>query len=153
MASAPPTVAAAPCVTTVTSLPEDPAAEPARLVDVGLDARGEVDRIEFAFAGDAAPAFDVSPAEPPFVADASGLPVVVPGAAFLRIRFPFATGMDTYDGPATLVGSGSGVVALVRTGDFEAILTWVVGTAAASCVRVDTSTAPGRVILDVEPAG
>jgi hypothetical protein len=121
-------------------------------MDVRLEPRGRADRIEFTFAGDAVPAFEITPAEPPFVRDASGLPVDVPGRAFLRVRFPFATGMDSYEGPATLVGSGSGLVSLVRTGDFEAVLTWVVGTSAPSCVRVGTLDAPIRLILDVEPA-
>lgn len=146
------TASTSPCVTTVASTPEDPLAEPARLMDVRLEPLGRADRIGFTFAGDAVPAFEIAPAEPPFVQDASGLPVDVPGRAFLRVRFPFATGMETYEGPAALVGSGSGLVSLVRTGDFEAVLTWVVGTSAPSCVRVSTLDAPVRLILDVEPA-
>jgi hypothetical protein len=144
--------ASAACVTSWDAAPIASAAEPAQLTDVRVGARDEGDRIVFAFAGDADPAFDIAPAEPPFVQDASGLPIDVPGRAFLRIHFPFATGMDTYDGPAALAGQGGLLVSLVRTGDFEAVLTWVAGTERPACVRVTTLRAPTRVVLDLVPA-
>ena len=144
--------ASAPCATSWDVAPSVSSAEPAQLTDVRVGARDEGDRIVFEFAGDVVPAFDITPAEPPFVQDASGLPVEVPGRAFLRIHFPFATGMEAYDGPAALAGQGALLVSLVRTGDFEAVLTWVAGTDRPACVRVTTLQAPTRVVLDLAPA-
>jgi len=142
----------APCVTAWDATAAA-TAEPVPLTDVRVAARDGGDRIVFEFAGDAVPAFDIAPAEPPFVHDASGLPVDVPGTAFLRIHFPFATGMDSYGGPATFAGSGGTLVSLVRTGDFEAVLTWVVGTDGPACFRMTTLEAPTRVVLDLAREG
>jgi hypothetical protein len=143
------------CVTEFENTPANATAEPVPLTDVRVGVHGGVARVVFEFAGDDVPAFDVAPAEPPFVQDASGLPVDVPGAAFLRIHFPYATGMSTYHGPTTFAGPGAGsttLASLVRTGDFEAVMTWVAGTAGRACVRVTVLDAPTRVVLDVSPS-
>jgi hypothetical protein len=128
--------------------------EPSPLTAVRLGVHDGIDRVVFEFAGGEVPAFDIAPAEPPFVQDASGLPVDVPGTAFLRIHFPHATGMSTYDGPTTFAGPGGDrgtLVSLVRTGDFEAVMTWIAGTAGPACVRVSILDAPTRVVVDVSP--
>jgi hypothetical protein len=99
------------------------------------------------------PAFDITPAQPPFVADASGLPIDVPGTSFLRIHFPFATGMGSYSGPTAFAGPGgtSGILtALVRAGDYEGVLTWIAGSRSPFCYRVSILGAPTRVVIDVQ---
>ena len=154
----PPVPTAAPtatCVTEFENVPASAPAEPIPLTEVRVGIHGGVARIVFEFAGGDVPAFDIAPAEPPFVQDASGLPVDVPGTAFLRIHFPFATGMSTYDGPTTFAGPGGDrgtLVSLVRTGDFEAVMAWIAGTAGPACVRVTILEAPTRVVLDVSPS-
>ena len=143
------------CVTEFENMPESAPAEPIPLTEVRVGIHAGVARVVFEFAGGEAPAFDIAPAEPPFVQDASGLPVDVPGTAFLRIHFPFATGMSTYDGPTTFAApgpEGTTLASLVRTGDFEAVMTWVAGTAGPACVRVTILDAPTRVVLDVSPS-
>ncbi len=145
-----------PCVTRLVVEPSPAPAEPVRLTDVRVESVGGADRIAFVFAGDAVPAFEIAPAGPPFTQDASGLPVAVPGASFLRVRFPFATGMETYAGPTALdgpEGQDGILVSLVRTGDFEAVMTWVAGTSAPACARVSTLSSPTRLVLDLAPAG
>jgi hypothetical protein len=157
-ATDPPGRTAAPtaaCVTEFESMPESTPAEPIPLTAVRVGIHDGVARIVFEFAGADVPAFDIAPAEPPFVQDASGLPVDVPGTASLRIHFPFATGMSTYDGPTTFAAPGTGsttLASLVRIGDFEAVMTWVAGTAGPACVRVTILEAPTRVVLDVSPS-
>jgi len=148
--------APAACVTELASAPTASPAEPAQLADARVAVHDGVDRIVFEFAGDAVPEFDIAPAQPPFVQDGSGLPVDVPGAAFLHIHLPFATGMSTYQGPGAFAGAGGAagtLVSLVRTGDFEAVMNWIAGTRVPACVRVSTLAAPTRIVLDVSPAG
>jgi hypothetical protein len=142
-------------VTESDNRPASVTAEPIPLTDVRVGIHGGVARIVFEFAGDDVPAFDIAPVEPPFVQDASGLPVDVPGTAFLRIHFPFATGMSTYDGSAAFTApgpDGTTLASLVRIGDFEAVMTWVAGTAGPTCVRVTILETPTRVVLDVSPS-
>jgi len=70
----------------------------------------------------------------PFVRDASGAPVTVRGGAFLVVRcspaagHDFESGRTTYTGPTRIDPSGvRHVLELVETGDFEGVVTWVVG--------------------------
>ena len=78
--------------------------------------------------------------------DASGAPVQVAGAAKLQVRFSPASGADltgetpvtTYTGPATVQGDGGAVQEVVRSGDFEGVLTWVVGISSKAKFRVTT---------------
>lgn len=139
------------CGTAVHVTPTGVAAEPSALTDVRLADHGGVQRVVFAFAGDTVPAVDIAPAAPPFVRDGSGLPVEVPGAAHLRIHFPFATGMATYAGPAVFAGDVAPLVSLVRTGDFEAVLSWVAGLSGPACYRVSILGSPIRVVIDLSP--
>jgi hypothetical protein len=57
----------------------------------------------------------------------------------------------TYKGPKRIDGStvGASVVQeLVRTGDFEAVLTWAIGLSDKVDFRVRTATSPDRLIVD-----
>jgi hypothetical protein len=56
-----------------------------------------------------------------------------------------------YKGPRRLAGSTAGtsvVQELVRTGDFEAVLTWAVGVSDKVDFLVRTATSPPRLIVD-----
>ena len=79
------------------------------------------------------------------------------GSSRLRIVFEPASGVDlatgdiNYPGPnrLELPADESTVLDVVRTGDFEAVMTWVAGTENVVPFRVLTLTEPTRVVIDV----
>jgi hypothetical protein len=93
----------------------------------------------------------------PITEDGSGHPVKMKGAAFLVVTMT-ATGADlseesapaTYTGPASIEAADTTRIQQVRrTGDFEAVLTWVIGLDKQRPFRVSTQDGPARVIVDV----
>ena len=82
------------------------------------------------------PGFDVSyqPADTAKIEDGSGNPIAIDGDAFLVVKLvPARTakiGGDqvtkTYTGPRRLSGT-SPITEVVKTGDFEGVVTWVIG--------------------------
>jgi hypothetical protein len=124
-------------------------------VDVTTGRHVDFDRITFEFR-DARPGFRVEYVEPPIVADASGEEVQIDGAAFLKIRMEPAAGHDPNTGDETYTGGlelKPGLPALVeaeRTGDFEGVLTWVLGLREGVDFRVYALDSPYRLVVDVE---
>lgn len=60
--------------------------------------------------------------------------IAVPGNAFVVVKvqpgygFDFETGKQTYNGPKSVpVTNANHVQGIVETGDFEGVLTWVIG--------------------------
>jgi hypothetical protein len=140
-------------------------AAPATATDTALLERIAVgrhegyDRIVFQFRGDGLPGYRVEYAEPPFAEDGSGNPISVDGKAFVVVRMEPASGFDlntdegqvVYKGPKRIDGSTAGtsvVQQLVRTGDFEAVLGWVIGLEEKVDFRVTTAGSPSRLIVD-----
>jgi hypothetical protein len=128
------------------------------LTAVRLGAHSGFDRVVFEFRG-ARPGFDVRYVDPPIVADGSGEPVPVDGSAFLRVRMEPASGFDldagtvVFTGPDRISGASAGTAAVrevVRSGDFEAVLTWVIGVRARVGFRVTTLSAPSRLVVDLQ---
>ncbi len=117
------------------------------------------ERIVFEFEGDAMPGYRVQWVDGPVTADGSGEPVAVTGDALLEIVIQPASGVDlsapelriTYDGPDRIATAGSTelLTDLVRTGDFEAVLTWVAGATEERPFRVLTLTSPTRMAIDL----
>jgi hypothetical protein len=116
------------------------------------------DRVVFQFRNHV-PGYRVEYVQPPFAEDGSGNPVAIAGEAFVQVRMEPASGFDlntgegelVYKGPRRIEGtdSGAGVVTeLVRTGDFEALLTWVIGLEKQVPFRVLTLDGPPRLVLD-----
>jgi hypothetical protein len=116
------------------------------------------DRVVFQFQNDL-PGYRVEYVQPPLKEDGSGKPVDVRGAAVVIVRMEPASGFDlntaegvlTYKGPKRIDGSGAGtsvVQELVRTGDFEAVLSWAIGLSDKVDFRVSTATSPSRLIVD-----
>ncbi|QXC61573.1 hypothetical protein KSP35_01615 [Aquihabitans sp. G128] len=115
------------------------------------------DRVVFEFAGDVRPGYRVGWATGPTYADGSGEVVTVAGGATLEVVLQPASGVDmetgkpVYRGPDRVPAARSdGVLReLVRTGDFEAVLSWAVGTDRERPFRVHTLAGPPRVVVDV----
>ena len=83
----------------------------------------------------------------------------VQGNAIVAVRMEPASGFDLntaegvmiYKGPKRIDGAGAGtsvVQELVRTGDFEAVLSWAIGLSDKVDFRVQTATSPARLIVD-----
>ena len=109
------------------------------LTDVSLDSGECTDTVVFDFEEqEPGPGFEVSyqPASSAKIEDGSGNPVAIDGGAFLVVRLtPAMTAKidgeevtKTYTGPRRLPEDpSSGVRDVVKTGDFEALVTWVIG--------------------------
>lgn len=114
------------------------------------------DRVVLEFREPGAPGFTVEYRPGPVVRDGSGDPVSVDGSAFLVIRVERASGFDSgtgtpsYTGPARLDPPDTvHVREVVRTGDFEGQLTWVVGLDGERPFTVSTLPDPTRIVVDV----
>jgi hypothetical protein len=117
------------------------------------------DRIAFEFAN-GVPGYDVRYVDRPVLADGSGDEIAVAGAAVLLVRMEPALDADltqesappTYTGPMRFSPDTGVVAELVRTGGFEAVLTWAVGTNAARPFLVTRLDDPARLVIDVADA-
>ena len=110
----------------------------ALLEDVEIGRNEGFDRIVFTFR-DHVPGYRVEYQEPPLTEDGSGAVVELAGNSLVVIRMEPASGFDTsvpegqqiYTGPRRLNGTERGTEVMteaVRSGDFEAVLTWGVGS-------------------------
>lgn len=116
------------------------------------------ERIVFEFAGDHTPGYRVRWADGPVLADASGEEVEVAGGAHLEVIMEPASGVDMTDGSVgysgpdriPVEGRTSLITDLVRTGDFEAVLTWVAGAARQVPFRVLQLSSPTRLVVDLQ---
>jgi hypothetical protein len=117
------------------------------------------DRVVFQFQGEGLPGYRVQYVEPPLKEDGSGNLVTIDGNAFIVVRMEPASGFDlntgegvlVYKGPRRIEGSSAGtsvVKELVRTGDFEAVLSWAIGLEENVDFRVTTAGSPSRLIVD-----
>jgi hypothetical protein len=127
--------------------------ETALLERVAVAAHDGYDRVVFQFRN-GLPGYRVEYVEPPLREDGSGNE----GNAFLVVRMEPASGFDLtvpegeliYTGPRRIAGDGTSVVReIVRTGDFEAVLTWAVGLDERVPFRVLTLDDPSRIVVDV----
>lgn len=118
------------------------------------------ERIVFEFEGDSMPGYRVQWIDGPVLADGSGEPVDVTGEAFLEMVMEPASGVDlsapqlsiVYDGPDRIPVAGQTelITDLVRTGDFEAVLSWAAGTTEKVPFRVMRLKSPTRIVVDLE---
>jgi hypothetical protein len=131
-------------------------------VRVGND--GTFDRVVFEFAGTDAPEVvltgpSVNPGSVP--ADPSNLPVEVAGTQVITVVMHGAmadwppanpTG-PYYTGPTDIVPSTTAnVVQVVKTGDFELVLSWAIGVRVGTTPRLSTFTDPVRIVVDIPHA-
>jgi hypothetical protein len=142
--------------TTPTSVSPPPGLSVALLSDVEVSGGDGIDQVRFTFEDAQIPGYDVAYIDPPVRQDGSGDEVEVEGDAFLSIRFAPASGVDllqtlepTYTGPGEVRGDTEVVTEVVRTGDFEANLTWVVGVNEEVPYRVESDPATGSVTVEL----
>ena len=113
------------------------------------------DRVIFQFAN-AVPGYDIRYVKRPIRQDASGKVMQVKGAFVLQIRMKNALDADltkstaprTYTGPLRFSPGTPEIVELVKTGGFEAVLTWVASVRDRVDFRVMTLKAPARLVID-----
>jgi hypothetical protein len=132
------------------------------LTDVRVGSHGCYDRVTFELkprAGDAdgPVAWKARYEKPPITEDGSGKTVAVKGDAFLVITMSASgadltqeSAPDTYTGPTSLSAADATRIQQVRRiGDFEGVLSWVLGLDKQRPFKVTTETGPARVIVDV----
>lgn len=135
---------------------------PRLLTDVRVGAHGCYDRVTFEFkprTGEAPGpvAWHAAYEEPPITEDGSGRTVAVKGRAFLVVRFSAAgadlsqeSAPETYTGPASLESADATRIRQVRRiGDFEGVLTWVLGLDRRRPFSVTSQDNPSRIVVDV----
>ncbi len=109
------------------------------------------DRVVFEFDGPVPAQPDVS-FVPEIIADPSGLPVPIIGRALLGVTFSSANGHDedgnVFTDERTTFGLPN-VIQVVRSGDFEAVLSFGIGLARHTQFSVFTLTNPSRVVIDI----
>lgn len=95
-----------------------------------------LDAVVFTFRGvnGAKPGWQTEWVRPPFVEDPSGRTLPVKGSVFLRVRIAPAYGYDFENGEQTYTGAGrvepppgGRIQEVVRTGDYEGVLSFVIG--------------------------
>jgi hypothetical protein len=130
--------------------------ETALLTDVRAARHSGYDRVVFEFRN-GIPGYDVRYVEPPVRADGSGEEVAVAGSAVLVVRMDPALDADltqeaaplTYTGPTRFQPDTAMVVELVRTGGFEAVLTWAIGVDGKLPFLVTRLQDPPRLVIDI----
>jgi len=133
----------------------DASVERANITDVRTGTHSGHDRVVFEFAG-GLPEATIERASPPFLHDASGMPIDVEGSSFLRITLRGGTkqmddGSSSYSGPTEFSTAYPSLVHLVEGGDFEGQSTWYAGLTSEACVRTITlDGAEARLVIDIE---
>jgi hypothetical protein len=132
------------------------------LTDVRVGAHGCYERVTFELKPkqgepDGPVAWKAAYEPAPITEDGSGRPVKIKGTAFLVVTMS-ASGADlsqeaapaTYTGPTSIEAADSTRIQQVRrTGDFEGVLTWVIGLDKKRPFHVSTEGSPARIIVDV----
>ena len=132
------------------------------LTGVQVDSDPCTDRVIFDFRPGTSqePGFQVEyrPAKEAQTEDASGRHLPIAGKAFLVVRFEPAATADlsgaklerTYTGPRRIQPAGMHFVReIVKTGDFEAVLTWAIGLSERRPFMVTSSGSPPRLTIEL----
>ncbi len=138
-------------------IPKTPVTSPAPANSVLLtrvDFTGDtcVDHVVWGFTskGSGPPGYSITYGTPPFAQDGSGQPVAVKGNAFVVVTIPKAYGFDFESGKTTYTGpkhitpppSANHVKEIVETGDFEGVVTWVIGLDTKRAFSVQATGSP-----------
>ena len=134
--------AASPAATTATT---------ARLVGVQAAHHPGFDRVVFQFAGPVPLRRHVRYVDR-LLGDPSGRPVRIAGRAILEVSFhPSAAhdGAGSVTAPDRVAFALPNVMTVVRSGDFEAVVSYGIGLAKRTSFHVFTLTRPSRVVIDI----
>jgi hypothetical protein len=140
-------------------VPANPAGGAALLSAVRASRHEGYDRVVFEFtAGSSLPGYSVSYVDKPVTEDGSGKEVDVAGDHVVLVRMEHASGVDltkesapqTYTGPTRFTPGTPEVTELVRTGDFEGVLSWAIGVHDKVAFRVLTLDDPARLVVDLQ---
>lgn len=152
-----------PALTDVSTRPvtgESAVSETALLERVAIGHNDGFDRVVFQFRN-GVPGYHVEYVQPPISEDGSGNRIEVEGSAFVTVRMEPASGFDlsvaegelVYKGPRRLSGSDAGtstIEEIVRSGDFEAVLSWAIGLDERVPFRVLVLDSPARLVVDFD---
>ncbi len=132
------------------------AGEIGTLTGLRVGAQAGYDRVVLELSGPKTPGWTVRYVDEA-IADASGLPVTVPGDAVLEVTlFPvtYPEGANAYDGPSIVRGTGTAVVTEVNwTSLFEGYLQAFVGvTGGQHPFRAFALSDPARIVIDIRSA-
>ena len=121
----------------------------AHLQRIAVGSHTGYDRLVLSFGTDAVPAFTVTPQDSAtFKADPSDETVALAGTSGIRVVV-----RDTVRATTTsenLLPRFPAIRQVRDVGDFEAVVTYAVGTAGTSpSIRVTTLSAPNRLVIDV----
>jgi len=126
------------------------------LAAVRLAPREGYDRLVLEFT-DTVPSYTIGYRPLPAHADGSGNEIPLPGAStFVQVTLIGATGGGwggverTYFGPSTVTADTAVVTEATRAGDFEAVLTWVVGMRSQVPFVVSALDGPPRLVVDFQ---
>jgi hypothetical protein len=126
---------------------------PSELVAVRSAEHFGYDRVVFEFRG-AVPGYHIEYVDHPVRDCGAGDPRSIAGDAWLEVRFYPANAHDEQGRPTVkareLRPKLANVLELERTCDFEAVVTWVLGTKSPKRYRVLELTQPPRLAVDVE---
>jgi hypothetical protein len=111
------------------------------------------DRVVFEFDGPVPAQQDVTYV-PEIIADPSGLPVQIWGSALMSVTFFSATAHDEtqFLTPERTTCGLPNVIQVVRSGDFEGVLSFGIGLAKQQQFTVFTLANPSRVVIDIKAA-
>lgn len=142
------TSSAVPKPTSTTPVSTPPAGTTATLTAVRAAQQGSVDRVVFEFA-ERIPGYAVRYINRPVTEDGSGNEVTVEGDAVLEVRMEPAHGPSFTPATARIKPQTSTVTEVVRTGDFEAVVHWVIGVKAKQGFSVSTLQEPPRLVIEI----
>ena len=139
---------AAPRPGSTTPVSVAPSGGTATLTAVRVADQGAVDRVVFEFT-DRVPGYAVRYVSRPIREDGSGNPVTVEGDAVLEVRMEPARGPSFTPATARVKQATSTVTEAVRTGDFEAVVHWVIGVRQQQPFTVTTLDGPPRLMIEI----
>jgi len=125
-----------------------------RLVGIRAGHSGGTDRVVFEFAGGLPARRSVRYVER-LIADPSGRPVAIAGRAIVAVSFRPAVAHDIAGrstAPDRVAFALPNVVEVVRSGDFESVLSYGIGVSRRTSLRVFTLRHPDRVVIDLGAA-
>jgi hypothetical protein len=119
---------------------------------------GGYDRVVFDFLN-FVPGWEVSYVEKPILSDPGGEPLLLGGDFAIKVRLspasqtfmtPVPPGAITlYPGPLNIQTGLPQAVDIVRSGDFEGVLSWNIGTRTKAGFRVQQLDSPHRLVVDI----